>query len=138
MPTTKRPIEIDDLYRMVTIEEPRFSPDGRWIAYVQVTCDRFEDAYRRTIWLAPTEGGQPVQITRSGKDGAPRWSPDGRTLAFVSGRGERPQIFLLPVGDPGGEPRHRVSRPKEQIAWFDRYCKPRRGRQPQPKLTPPA
>src|SRR5690606_27567179 len=73
--------------------------------------DRVENTYKRNIWLAPTDGGKPVQVTRSGKDSQPRWSPDGATLAFVSARNEKPQIYLLPVSAPGGEPRPLTSMP---------------------------
>ncbi|HLV34587.1 MAG TPA: hypothetical protein VKY59_05730, partial [Spirillospora sp.] len=86
MPAEKRPITVDDLYRLAHIEDPRISPDGQWIAYVLLTIDSFENTYKRNIWLVATDGGEPVQLTRSGKDSQPRWSPDGRTLAFVSAR----------------------------------------------------
>ncbi|HEX2908195.1 MAG TPA: S9 family peptidase [Phototrophicaceae bacterium] len=105
MAPDKRPITAEDLYQLVYVEDPRISPNGRWVAYVQTTVDKFENGYKRNIWLAPTAGGQPIQLTRSGKDTQPRWSPDGRTLAFTSGRFEKPQIYLLPVSEPGGEPR---------------------------------
>lgn len=119
MATQKRPITIDDLYRLTLIEDPRISPDGRWVAYVRVTVDRLENEYKRTIWLAPTSGGTPIQITRSGKDSSPRWSPDGSTLAFVSGRDKKPQVYLLRMTAPGGEARALTSMPNGAVepAW---------------------
>lgn len=39
---------------------PSFSPDGRWIAFVETTTTRTPD-----LWKVPAEGGQPEQITRS-------------------------------------------------------------------------
>jgi dipeptidyl aminopeptidase/acylaminoacyl peptidase len=107
----KQPITAKDLYKIVHVEDPRISPDGRWVAYVQVAPDKMENGYKRNVWLAPTEGGEPIQITRSGKDSQPRWSPDGKTLAFVSGREEKPQIFLMRIGEPGGEPRPLTTMP---------------------------
>ncbi len=107
----KRPISVEDIYNIAYVEEPSVSPDGRWIAYVHVTVDRTENEYRRNIWLAPTDGGKPIQITRGGKDASPRWSPDGGTLAFVSTRNEKPQVYLLPVKEPGGEARPLTSMP---------------------------
>jgi dipeptidyl aminopeptidase/acylaminoacyl peptidase len=101
----KRPIAVDDLYNIVNAEDPRISPDGKWVAYVRVTVDKAGNDYNRTIWVCPVDGGQAVQLTRGGKDSQPRWSPDSTTLAFVSVRDDKPQIYLLPVGAPGGEAR---------------------------------
>jgi dipeptidyl aminopeptidase/acylaminoacyl peptidase len=103
--TAKQKITVEDLYRITYVEDPRISPDGRWIAYVQLTVDKLENGYKRTIWLVSTSGGSPIQITRSGKDTQPRWSPDGTLLAFTSGRDDKPQIYLLPMSEPGGEAR---------------------------------
>lgn len=105
MSEQKQKITTEDLYKIIYVEDPRFSPDGRWVAYVQVIPDKMENSYKRNIWLISTEGGKPIQLTRSGKDTQPRWSPDGTTLAFTSSRDEKPQIYLLPIGEPGGEAR---------------------------------
>jgi dipeptidyl aminopeptidase/acylaminoacyl peptidase len=105
---TKRPITAEDLYQIVYIEDPRVSPGGAWIAYVHVTADKLENGYNRNIWLAPTGGGELVQLTRGGKDSQPRWSPAGDALAFISKRGgedAKPQIYVLRVAAPGGEAR---------------------------------
>jgi len=115
----KRPIAIDDIYRINSVEDPRVSPDGQWVAFVRVTIDRMENGYKRNIWLWPTVGGEPRQLTRSGKDFYPRWSPDGRSLALVSARDGKPQIYVLPVEAPGGEARAVTSMPNGAIspAW---------------------
>ena len=92
--TDKQPITVEDLYKIVSVEDPHISPDGRWIAYVQVNVDKMDNGYKRNLWLVSTDGSDPIQITRSGKDSQPRWSPDGTTLAFTSGRDEKPQIYV--------------------------------------------
>ncbi len=107
----KKPIVASDLYRIAYIEAPRVSPDGRWIAYVHMTVDRMENGYKRSIWLAPTGGGKPIRLTRGSKDSQPRWSPDGSMLAFTSVRGDKPQVYLIRVGEPGGEARALTSMP---------------------------
>lgn len=101
----KRRITPDDLYKMIGLEDPQISPDGRWVAFVHATPNAMDKAYTRNIWLAATDGSGVRQYTRSGKDSQPRWSPDGTQLAFVSARGGKPQIYVVPVTAPGGEPR---------------------------------
>lgn len=54
---------------------PRFSPDGRTIAFVR------DDA----IWLLPLAGGEARKLdTGDLEPGAYRFSPDGRALAFTA------------------------------------------------------
>lgn len=105
MSDAKRPIEVEDIYKYFSVEDPQVSPDGQWVAFVRVQADQMGDNYKRTIWLVAPDGGEPIQVTRSNKDSHPRWSPDGKTLAFVSARNDRPQIYLLPVNQVGGEAR---------------------------------
>lgn len=102
---TLRPITVDDLYNYTTVEDPQVSPDGQWVAFVRVKADKFSNSYKRHIWLLPTAGGEPLQITRGGKDNTPRWSPNSKQLAFVSTREDKPQIYLLNITAPGGEAR---------------------------------
>jgi dipeptidyl aminopeptidase/acylaminoacyl peptidase len=106
----KKLMTADDLYRMINIEDPQISPDGQWVAYVRVTVDKMENTYHRAIWLSKTDGSaEPRPLTRGKNDMQPRWSPDGETLAFVSARGDKPQIYVLPLTALGGEARQLTS-----------------------------
>lgn len=110
-----------DLYKIVTVSDPRYSPDARWLAFVRTEIDQDNNEYRSAIWLAPTAGGRPRQYTSGDKrDHSPRWSPDGRWLAFVSNRGDekaKPQIYLIPTD--GGEARRltRAENGSDEPAW---------------------
>jgi Tol biopolymer transport system component len=61
--------------------DPRFSPDGRWIAYW--LGDPLEPR-GAGVWVIASSGGQPVQIHAEFVDARyPIWAPDGKRLMFV-------------------------------------------------------
>ena len=105
-----RPMTIDDLLAIKSVSDPRISPDGESVVYVVSELDRATDKTDSTLWLIPTAGGEPKQLTTApGTNNHPRWSPDGKTLAFVSSRGGSAQVWLLPV--EGGEARQLTKLP---------------------------
>ena len=60
--------------------DPRFSPDGKWLAYAS------DETGRREVYVQsfPTGGGKWQVSTAGGSD--PRWRGDGRELFYKSGR----------------------------------------------------
>src|SRR5207244_2172232 len=75
---TRRPIAETDLYRLTWIADPRISPDGTRIVYVQVTVNQKHDGYETSLWLVPASAKQtPRRLTAGPRDGSPAWSPDG-------------------------------------------------------------
>lgn len=106
----KKPITVEDLYLIKTVEDVEISPDGQIVACTLWTLDKASNQNKRAIWLVPVKGGSPRQFTSGEKqDRSPRWSPDGKTLAFVSTRGDKPQIYLIDLD--GGEARRLTNRP---------------------------
>jgi len=62
---------------------PRFSPDGRWIAF---SSDRKGNL---DVYVMPATGGQPRQLTfHSADDNVLGWTPDGKAVLFSSMRGD--------------------------------------------------
>ncbi|MCC6934925.1 MAG: PD40 domain-containing protein, partial [Thermomicrobiales bacterium] len=76
---TRRPIQIDDLYRIRLVADPNISPDGQKVAWVVTTVDKESNGYTSNIWCADLAGDNtPYRLTTAkGKDTSPRWSPDG-------------------------------------------------------------
>jgi dipeptidyl aminopeptidase/acylaminoacyl peptidase len=94
----------DDVYRLTGTGDPRLSPDGATVAYVQSWIDEEQHEPRSAIWSVPADSSAPPRrLTFGGlRDSSPRWSPDGRWLAFTSARDDVPaQLFVLPVDGPG-------------------------------------
>jgi Tol biopolymer transport system component/DNA-binding SARP family transcriptional activator len=78
--------------------QPRWSPDGRHIAFIAVQEGR-ADLYR-----IAREGGQPVRLTDDGaEDFSPDWSADGRFLYFGSRREGVPAVWRVAAFEPGAE-----------------------------------
>jgi tricorn protease len=59
-----------------------WSPDSRWLAF-----SRRDRSSTVDIWVVPTFGGEPINITRyPGINGQPAWTRDGKKLVFLSSR----------------------------------------------------
>ncbi|MBT1118712.1 Tol-Pal system beta propeller repeat protein TolB [Stutzerimonas nitrititolerans] len=75
------------------ILSPRYSPDGRRIAYVS-----FEQK-RPRIFMQHIDTGRREQITNfEGLNGAPAFSPDGNRLAFVLSKDGNPEVYVMDLG----------------------------------------
>src|SRR5947207_7166489 len=113
----KHPITFDDMIKMHRVAEPRISPDGKWVAYTVATPDMDANRNASNIWIVPTSGGAPSQLTQSGHDSSPVWSPDGKALAFLSSRSGDSQVYLLSL--EGGEAQRltKLSTGADLVKW---------------------
>ena len=98
-----KPITPESLYDLIMLDDVQVSPDGAYAVFTRTYADPSSNDYRRTIWIKDlTKPNAPARLLTAGpKDRMPRWSPDGAHLAFIAERGDKPQVFVLPMRVPG-------------------------------------
>src|SRR5438067_6406805 len=66
-------------------DTPRWSPDGKWLAFISDRDNKPEKAAKKQVWLISPNGGEAWQLTRS-KISISRieWAPDGKSMALIA------------------------------------------------------
>lgn len=65
-----------------TLSEPRWSPDGKTIAFIAAKGEQAD------LFVVPANGGAPVKLTNDpAEDASPSWAPDGRSI-YITTRGD--------------------------------------------------
>jgi TolB protein len=65
--------------------EPKYSPNGRWIAFARLREDATAGDFQAAIFLVEAHGGRVRQLTPwNGWVEHPTWSPDSRWITFNS------------------------------------------------------
>src|SRR5437660_8890951 len=79
-----RPLAVEDYYRVVSVQTPAISPDGRWVAFIRTTIAETENRRQSELWIVATDGSaQPRRLSDPASNASgPRWSPDGTLLSF--------------------------------------------------------
>jgi len=100
----QRVLTFEDLRRIVTVSQPRISPNGTQIVYVRSTVDWKADRNRSELVLVNVDGTGARTLTH-GRIGVtnPQWSPDGTRLAFLASpeAGKPAQLYVMPMN--GGD-----------------------------------
>src|SRR5690242_8127912 len=83
---------------------PRFSPDGRWIAFSG------QYAGNEDVYVVPASGGEPRRLTwHPGADEVQGWTPDGKSVVYASGRATwapspAPRFWTVPAAGGPEQP----------------------------------
>lgn len=64
----RRPLAIEDYYRVQTVANPQISPDGAWVVYTLSTRIEEDNGTRTETYLVSTEGTSPRRVVHYGKD----------------------------------------------------------------------
>lgn len=113
-----RVIQAKDLFELKSVADPRLSPSGDKVAYVETKISKDENEYISNIFVLDLQTNKTHQWTFGNyRNHSPRWSPDGNQLAFVSNRAEGNQIFILDL--TGGEARQltNINNGAENPVW---------------------
>ena len=91
--TAKRPVALDDLFKIKGVGDPQRSPDGKWVAYTVGTTDLEKDKRDTDLWMVAWDGGEETPPEPALH--TPRWafepwiskdiSTRDDTYAFVDG-----------------------------------------------------
>jgi dipeptidyl aminopeptidase/acylaminoacyl peptidase len=108
-------LSIEKLYMIRRVGGTAWSPDGKQIAFIT------NISGRNNLWVAPAEGGWPVQLTISDqRQASPAWSPDGKWIAHISDHDGDEQWDIFLVSPANGEVINLTNTPaisEESPAW---------------------
>jgi DNA-binding winged helix-turn-helix (wHTH) protein len=72
-----------------------WSPDGRYVVFVNTGFPRVASETQSDVWLADVNAGKVSPLLRSKfHETSPAFSPDGRWLAFTSNESGEPEIYV--------------------------------------------
>src|SRR5689334_22464669 len=58
-----RPLVPEDYYRLIGVQTPAISPDGRVVAFVRTAIVEAENRRQSEIWIANVDGGSPRRVS---------------------------------------------------------------------------
>ena len=105
----RRPMTVEDQFRLAEPGTPLLSPDGRWVLYTVERASPTENARHSVAWLASANGATPPREFLRDGDSPPMWAPGSRSV-----------FFLRSVGDGDKRSRELFERPLDGGEAFQR------------------
>ncbi len=102
----KKPVQLSDLVKIVTVSSPEITPDGKQVIFVKNYVEAKKEGeydYKSQVILMDIQNPSHTKIINSPSYDLSGFSlsPDGKKLAFVRAWEGKPQIWVLPLD--GGE-----------------------------------
>ena len=107
----------ETLYDFQFVSNPRFSPDGKHLAFIVQQADKENNAYKGDLYLLSDNG--PLRLTAMGDAKSMAWTPDN-TLLFPAVRSDKEKKMqesgefftsFYEISPAGGEARHAFTLP---------------------------
>ena len=118
-----RPITVDDLMGLSTINDVEIAPAGDRVAYTVSTPSVPTNTHETALFVLPVGGGTPVRLAAEARIFVPalpaprlRWAPDGTRISFLATVESRPQVFVV---SPEGGPAHAVTTAPEGVTSYE-------------------
>ena len=94
-PAERKTIYVD-ASRSVQLAQPKWSPDGKWIAFYRREYSP-KDHGHYDVYLIPASGGKMRFLAHADSEQYDRlsWSPDSKELAFVKMKGKGTDIWIV-------------------------------------------
>jgi Tol biopolymer transport system component len=87
-------IQSADLYKLHSVGNARFSPDGKHIAYTVQNSDRPRRPWRQ-VWVLDVASGNSMHLGGAqDASSSPKWSPDGQWIAYHGKQGEKSGLLI--------------------------------------------
>jgi dipeptidyl aminopeptidase/acylaminoacyl peptidase len=100
-PAARRPLALEDYYRVLSVGAPRISPDGQWVAYTVSAPVEETNRSATEVWVVRSDGSRPpVRVTHGGQSATnPRWGEDNR-LRYTA----QDTTWIVDPARPDGRP----------------------------------
>ena len=87
--------QAEDVFELEHANDPRISPDGKYILYERRSSDIMKDSMRSNIWIIKSDGTQNRPLV-SGNTHAttPRWSPSADRLVYLQTAKDGTEIIV--------------------------------------------
>lgn len=98
----KKPFTIEDLYKMKSVSDVHYSPDGKRIVFTVTSYNLEKGKSNSDLWIMDADGKNKLQLTKNPTaDYHPRWHKNGKDILFISTRENGAQAWVINAN--GGE-----------------------------------